>query len=76
MPWARIHFGGGGTLDLPGEVPEAEAEAVERRWREAHCRVEWLRSAGGRLDASLPQNAVVPPGPVPHNRRVRAYRYR
>jgi hypothetical protein len=55
VPWARIHFGDGGKLDLPREVPESEMAAVEKSWREAHCRVEWLRSIGGRLDELLPQ---------------------
>jgi hypothetical protein len=50
--------------------------AVEKAWREAHCRVEWLRSIGGRLDELLPQNTYVPPITPPRQRRVRAYRYR
>jgi hypothetical protein len=76
MPWARVRFGDGGKLDLPREVPESEMGAVEKAWREAHCKIEWLSSIGGRLDYLLPQNTYVPPLTPPRRRRVRAYRYR
>jgi len=52
--YPRIHFGGGGTVDLDFVASESE-ERFEQAWRAVHCRVEWLQTPRGRLDHLLPQ---------------------
>lgn len=54
--YPRIHFGDGGTLDLPYVKAEDEA-AFEESWR-GYARVEWLATPKGRLDRLLPQSLV------------------
>ena len=55
MRYPRLHFRGTypGTLDLSTPVSEWDRDRFEATWREAHVRVEWLRSPRGRLDAAL-----------------------
>ena len=59
--WARLHFGDGGTLDLPRAVPELLRPEFEERWRQAHVRVEWMLSPRGRLDHLLRKRSVSAP---------------
>ena len=68
MAYPRIHFGGGGTLDLGYVPPEAEA-AFEQEWRAVHCRVEWLATPKGRLDPMLPQTLPR----IVHNANARSH---
>lgn len=50
-------------------VPDDEVAEYEAGWREAHVRVEWLRSLHGRLDGVLPQTLLRDV----HNQNVRSW---
>lgn len=68
--YPRLWWRGGGHLDLPIVVPDAEVEGFERGWRTVYARVEWLRSPRGRIDQALPQTLER----TVHNANVRSWR--
>jgi hypothetical protein len=53
LRWARLHFGDGGTWDIPDPIDEWQMVEFEREWRAVHVRVEWLLTRKGRLDRAL-----------------------
>lgn len=53
LQWARLHFGDGGTWDIPDPIDEWQRVEFEREWSAVHVRVEWLRTRKGRLDRAL-----------------------
>ena len=51
--WARLHFGDGGTLDIPEPIADLQRPDFEKVWRAEHVRVEWFTTPKGRLDHVL-----------------------